>query len=787
MATKQGLDPDDPGKAMENFILDNYVILTHRLEVEKGCFVINLRFLQSCDVDDFYHDHFRVGPGSLSAALSDILITDEMRAVVGGKELMVRLEVRYDDYIRVRRRLCSTGLQTSASVDNLAAILPPPKETASHPLLNSLDLATTSTQDSSFTHWVTDPCTKQLVRKMRKTSQALTGLETKHEIVKHQMESQRHELQRLRREGTVLTQEKETAGKVLLEHKKEIADLTEVNKGMTESIKVLNAEKTELTDRLAGVTVQGEHEEAQHLVELQEDMVTSLHRKVTQLTREQETAQKLLLDNKKEIEDLAGANKGMEDTIDELVAEKTKLTNRLTMMEEQRSPRPHAEGKAMASASFTTGSSPKIGSKRTLISLSLPRNYAPDWDVWEGMREMVQNWHDGILKVYDQDLITFDRENLKYTLMKDTSAVVEYQVTAKDWDSKTTTLGWLHYSKVDNRLTLINRNIGLHKKCLMLGYSKKPRCRDVIGQFGEGMKIGALALLRRGRLVTIETSEDRWKFELQEDENFGEEVLTVVVSGTLLLDKDLQGQLYVKGVWIQDLRQDLKAGVNFCQWEIDRDRHAVPHPSDITHHVSCMWVRALERRPDLAGHYYKLVEEDECRDVEYASLYNNQSTAILMADQFAKRHGDSSFPVVNTMAPEELQKVKDELNRNIVSCNKTLYEILQKSGRYVSVEEALAGSQVTVNPDLSPHHTPRVQKHASDRHPGFSLGQERPRVPLALTAGGINTAATPREVPDKYADYQTDTHTRHEEKDNLCTRIHGGNDLEQLMEQDMRP
>ncbi|XP_078701451.1 uncharacterized protein LOC144927711 [Branchiostoma floridae x Branchiostoma belcheri] len=393
-----------------------------------------------------------------------------------------------------------------------------------------------------------------------------------------------------------------------------------------------------------------------------------------------------------------------------------------------------------------------MGSKRTLIPLSLTRNYAPNWDVWEGLREMVQNWHDGILQVYDQDLITFDRENLKYTLMKDDSAVVEYQVTAKDWDNKTSTLGWLHYSKVDNRLTLINRNIGLHKKCLLLGYSKKPRCRDVIGQFGEGMKIGALALLRRGRLVTMETSEDRWRFELQEDENFGEEVLTVVVSerssdsasdinfpkcpvkleradtcttlsiqqgewqehakrflflvppensvktelGTLLLDKELQGQLYVKSVWVQDLRKDdLKTGVDFCQLEVDRDRHAVPHPSEIDHHVSSMWVRALERRPDLAGHYYMLVEDDKCRDVKYANLYNTQSTAMLMADQFAQRHGDSSFPVVNTMALGELQKVKDELNRNIVSCNKTLYEILQKSGRHVSVEEALADSRAT--------------------------------------------------------------------------------------------
>ncbi|KAI8497920.1 2'-5'-oligoadenylate synthetase [Branchiostoma belcheri] len=301
--------------------------------IPEGCFVLNLRFLQPCDVDDFYHDHFRVGPGSLSAALSDILITDEMRAVVGGEELMVRLEVRYDDYIRVRKRLCTTGLKRSTSVDNLSSTLLQSKKTAGHRLLNSLDMVTTRPQDSSFTHWVTGTCTKQLVLKMRKTSQALIGERAKHEITKHQMELYRHELQHLQREGTVLAQEKEAAVKVLLEHKKEIVDLRDANKGMTESIKELTAEKTKLTDRLVGL--EAEHDKAVHKIGLQEDIVRSLQREVTRLTQEQETAEKLLLDNKKEIQDLTGANKGMGDTIDELLAEKTKLTNKLALKEHE--------------------------------------------------------------------------------------------------------------------------------------------------------------------------------------------------------------------------------------------------------------------------------------------------------------------------------------------------------------------------------------------------------------------------------------------------------------------
>ena len=31
------------------------------------------------------------------------------------------------------------------------------------------------------------------------------------------------------------------------------------------------------------------------------------------------------------------------------------------------------------------------------LSLSLTENYAPSWRTWEGVREFVQNWYDGLL------------------------------------------------------------------------------------------------------------------------------------------------------------------------------------------------------------------------------------------------------------------------------------------------------------------------------------------------------------------------------------------------------
>lgn len=119
--------------------------------------------------------------------------------------------------------------------------------------------------------------------------------------------------------------------------------------------------------------------------------------------------------------------------------------------------------------------------------------------------------------------------------MPSTSFLLEhYQALATDDNDTEVILGSLIYDGVHNRLTLINKNTSLHKKILLLGYSKKAETRQVIGQFGEGLKIGALSLVREGRVVTMETSCDRWHFDLAEDENFGEKVLTVFVTGLFI-------------------------------------------------------------------------------------------------------------------------------------------------------------------------------------------------------------------------------------------------------------
>ncbi len=36
------------------------------------------------------------------------------------------------------------------------------------------------------------------------------------------------------------------------------------------------------------------------------------------------------------------------------------------------------------------------------IHLTITRDYAPTWKTWEGVREFVQNWYDGVLDSYEE-------------------------------------------------------------------------------------------------------------------------------------------------------------------------------------------------------------------------------------------------------------------------------------------------------------------------------------------------------------------------------------------------
>jgi hypothetical protein len=96
-------------------------------------------------------------------------------------------------------------------------------------------------------------------------------------------------------------------------------------------------------------------------------------------------------------------------------------------------------------------------------------------------------------------------------------------------------IGRIVYYPAQQKLVLTNRGVQLSKKILLLGYTSKKNKDFQVGQFGEGLKVGILSLLRDGKTFRMESGEEIWSFVFQLDPLFRENVLTLQIAKKKLL------------------------------------------------------------------------------------------------------------------------------------------------------------------------------------------------------------------------------------------------------------
>lgn len=349
---------------------------------------------------------------------------------------------------------------------------------------------------------------------------------------------------------------------------------------------------------------------------------------------------------------------------------------------------------------------------------------------------MVQNWHDGLLDSASNVCGTRGKDSVGIAASGDKFSRFEAAVGSE------TNLGFCSYHQNERRLVLMNRSVAIERRALLMGFSQKAKHRDVIGAFGEGMKVGALALLRKGLRMSIGTHGELWHFVLAEDPCFGERVLSVEIcplpvseeertdiglaeldlqpedtftmidgleysewvalaprflflcppndsfkmaQGRLLLDEELKGKMFVKGIFINDLTQErLRSGADFFDIRLDRDRAAVLKMSDIDHQVSSMWARAILLRPDLLQRYYEILSSHkQSSDITFADLYCDEEVADIIAAEFYRVNGAGAVPVKAADANKYAAKLA-QLSRVIdcttVVCSDALLAVLGKSG-----------------------------------------------------------------------------------------------------------
>ena len=152
------------------------------------------------------------------------------------------------------------------------------------------------------------------------------------------------------------------------------------------------------------------------------------------------------------------------------------------------------------------------------------------WGIWEGLREILQNQYDGILKKIGKKskIKVIPKNEYIYNGIK---YQFEFDFMSNDINDKTI-YGFIKYERRNRRLII--QNLGTLKRTDLLlggkGEKSKTDNVEIIGRHGEGMKIGALGFVRsnkkekkEGKNFRIYTNGEMWHFILVEDEGFPKE------------------------------------------------------------------------------------------------------------------------------------------------------------------------------------------------------------------------------------------------------------------------
>jgi hypothetical protein len=291
------------------------------------------------------------------------------------------------------------------------------------------------------------------------------------------------------------------------------------------------------------------------------------------------------------------------------------------------------------------------------IELTIKVDYLPGWGFQEGVRELLQNARDAQTE--------FDAP-MSVRVRKGTSVLV-----------------------------IENEGCTMPYEALLLGHTSKVERSDLIGKFGEGFKLGILALLRNGHSVKIRNGSEVWEPVIAWSDKFSAKVLAFDISkgrknekrisievggiseetyrdhiaprflwldetasgltptkrvktehGSLLLADEFRGHVFVKGIHVET-RTDLTVGYDFDEAEVDRDRRMI-RSWDLQWKTRLVWQYALAERPDLFGSYSEILESngEESKGLDaYGASRLPDEYVTHACETFVTRHGADAVPV----------------------------------------------------------------------------------------------------------------------------------------------
>lgn len=308
------------------------------------------------------------------------------------------------------------------------------------------------------------------------------------------------------------------------------------------------------------------------------------------------------------------------------------------------------------------------------IPLSISSDYVSTWGVPEGLREVIQNWLD-----------------------------------AQDVSGP----GSMQYDERKRKLVL--RNPGcMTREALLLGVTTKSD-GSMRGIFGEGLKLGALALVRAYKTFRVFTNGEVWTasishhkaypgrpvlvFDVKKSAGHSPDEVTVEVGdvlaeefyaakgsfigagfvepkeifvsthrGAILMDPALRGKIFVKGILVQE-SQKLSYGYNLLNARTDRDRRMVDEWDSQWEMGSMLSEAAKAGKVDLLA----MVENG---DGDVASVRHMTEARDLIKDAFLRKYGEHQVGVSSVEEATALE----HLGISAVPVGSTLAQMLKDAG-----------------------------------------------------------------------------------------------------------
>lgn len=279
------------------------------------------------------------------------------------------------------------------------------------------------------------------------------------------------------------------------------------------------------------------------------------------------------------------------------------------------------------------------------FQVGLIGTYRHTWGAWESIREVVQNALDA-------------RDDLGHEM----------------------TIG-----RIDDIIHVDSAGADLDRRVWLMGATGK-KAGESRGQFGEGLKLAALAALRSGKTFTVHTQTETHLTSLEpfgwvegadlvltvqvikrkgkrregvgveitgitdEDWNIAKsrlldltppERVTATDEGNILSGEALRGQVFVRGIYVAT--EDLAYGYDI-KVEVDCDRKMVAHDAARIA-MAKAWNAAAVKNLKLVESHIVPMLETSTNDVEKIATYAHHNVINAAVVHFRKKYGDTAIPV----------------------------------------------------------------------------------------------------------------------------------------------